>query len=387
MSSFLLSHSAPSNPQSRLENFFLVLFIFFLPSQLGLHFWPEWSQVGNIRVDYLSPILYFTDLLFLPLLIFRHKNTRITPPFPFIVVALVNTLVSIIPWFTIYKWMRVWQLLYLSRTISNLSSTQLKLVKKTLSLAVLWVSVIAILQFATKSSLGGLFYWLGERPLSMTSPAIAKIDLLGFWYGIRSYSVFPHPNALAGFLVLGGLALSAMSKTNSPKISAISNIALLSTASLSGWTAKSLIAQTKIFKTISLFGLITILIVKLPTVLNSASFRLEGLLPLKILPSERLLVGYGLGNSVPALAGLSAIPVSYRTYLQPIHNSLLVLISEVGLITILLLVHKLKLPKLSPEIKAILLVVSITGLLDHYWITSHQNSLLLATLISLFRLK
>ena len=49
------------------------LIVFFLPSQLGLHFWPSFSRAAGIRLDYLSPTLYFVDLL---LLVFVISTAR-----------------------------------------------------------------------------------------------------------------------------------------------------------------------------------------------------------------------------------------------------------------------------------------------------------------------
>ena len=50
------------NLVERLEKIFLIGFLVTIPTQLGLHFWPEWSKVAGIRVDYLSPVLYLTDI-------------------------------------------------------------------------------------------------------------------------------------------------------------------------------------------------------------------------------------------------------------------------------------------------------------------------------------
>ncbi len=41
---------------------FLIL-LAFLPVQLGRHFWPKWSYVMGLRIDYLSPTIYLTDIL------------------------------------------------------------------------------------------------------------------------------------------------------------------------------------------------------------------------------------------------------------------------------------------------------------------------------------
>src|SRR5581483_7422034 len=58
-----------------LEKLLFFLSILFLPSQLGKHFWPTFSYVEGIRIDYLSPTLYLTDVL-IGLLFFTVLFTR-----------------------------------------------------------------------------------------------------------------------------------------------------------------------------------------------------------------------------------------------------------------------------------------------------------------------
>src|SRR5680860_1754307 len=49
--------------------FFFYLLILFLPTQVGKHFWLQSSFVYGLRIDYLSPTLYLTDILILIILI------------------------------------------------------------------------------------------------------------------------------------------------------------------------------------------------------------------------------------------------------------------------------------------------------------------------------
>ena len=64
----------------KFERFLFYSIAVFLPTQLGKHFWPSFSFVEGIRIDYLSPTLYLTDLLILLLFVtyissrlFTHK--------------------------------------------------------------------------------------------------------------------------------------------------------------------------------------------------------------------------------------------------------------------------------------------------------------------------
>ena len=54
----------------KIPNLLFYLLILFLPTQFGKHFFPAFSFVSGVRVDYLSPTLYLTDILVLFLFIF-----------------------------------------------------------------------------------------------------------------------------------------------------------------------------------------------------------------------------------------------------------------------------------------------------------------------------
>jgi len=62
---------------------FFYLLILFLPTQLGRHFFFDFSFVSGIRIDYLAPTIYLTDILVLLLfiawvlnLLGRHSGKR-----------------------------------------------------------------------------------------------------------------------------------------------------------------------------------------------------------------------------------------------------------------------------------------------------------------------
>src|SRR5258708_34693956 len=54
----------------KFERLIFSLLILLLPTQFGKHFWPDFTIVSGIRIDYLSPTVYVTDLLLLLLIIF-----------------------------------------------------------------------------------------------------------------------------------------------------------------------------------------------------------------------------------------------------------------------------------------------------------------------------
>jgi hypothetical protein len=75
----LFSHSFIQKIQ---ENLFY-LFIIFLPTQLGKHFWLKESLTKGFRVDYFAPKIYFLDILVIILLLFlsfqkKQKTLKIS---------------------------------------------------------------------------------------------------------------------------------------------------------------------------------------------------------------------------------------------------------------------------------------------------------------------
>ena len=98
----------------------LFLFLLLIPTQLGKHFWPEWSYFLGIRVDYLSPTLYLLDLIWLVLIgsnfLKNYKKIAFKKYLKFkyfLVVGFVgiNILMAVNPWVAFYKWLRVVQIL------------------------------------------------------------------------------------------------------------------------------------------------------------------------------------------------------------------------------------------------------------------------------------
>src|SRR3989344_1107435 len=53
---------------NRLENVLYFLVILLLPTQLGKHFWPGFTKVFSLPIDYLSPTIYLWDILVICLL-------------------------------------------------------------------------------------------------------------------------------------------------------------------------------------------------------------------------------------------------------------------------------------------------------------------------------
>lgn len=222
-------------PRPNFEKLTFYLLILFLPTQLGKHFWPPFSQVLGIRIDYLSPTLYLTDILiFLLFLIWlqRHKFPPISLPaaqalfesrtnstqkarskprrvlshlsFPliFVIYLCLNTLLSNNPLLTLYGLLKTLELLFLGIYIAH----HLKIKKELTTIAIIFSlstigeSLLAIAQYIHQGSLNGPFYFLGERSFTGSTPGIANASINGELI-LRPYATFSHPNILAAFLL------------------------------------------------------------------------------------------------------------------------------------------------------------------------------------------
>ena len=60
---------------------------------------------------------------------------------------------------------------------------------------------MGLAQVINGGSLGGIWYWIGERRFSFSSIGIAQMSLWGEGM-LRAYGSFSHPNSLAGFLLI-----------------------------------------------------------------------------------------------------------------------------------------------------------------------------------------
>jgi len=375
--------------RAKLVLFFGFLLILFFPSQLGLHFWPKESIISGVRVDYLSPTFLFTDLLATLFIIFA------CPTFPkkhllwFIIPAL-NVLFSPFPQTTLFHWLRLffYYLVFLS------FQTYLPLFKKywlsALTLSVLWVSALAIMQFINSSSLGGFWYWVGERTLSLVLPYISKISLPNLGYFLRPYATFPHPNALAGYLLISLFLIHRYSNHLKNLTLFVGSIALLLTFSKIPIILGLIIFIYLSKKYILIpFSLLLIPLYSSTPFLSSFTERLLLINNSLLLTVHHLPTGVGLG-AYPA-ATFSLPSTSLQLSYQPVHNIFLLLLAELGLpIFGFVGYHLFK--KLIPFLytvnsttKIVLIILLITGSFDHYWLTSPGNILLLIWALSLLK--
>jgi len=386
----------------RFDKLFFWLLILFLPTQLGRHFWPDFSFVSGVRVDFLSPTIFFTDLLILATLISflfqkRPRIKSLVAYWPVLAVFFYLFLVSLlakVPPLSFLKLLKVIELFLLGFYIFD--QKPFLQVAKPLSLALFGESLIGLGQFFKGASLGGPFWWLGERTFSVSSINIALGELGGRVF-LRPYGTFSHPNSLAGFflvclfIVLRDRKLSLWWKS---LVGALGFCLLVISFSQVAWLAAGAAFFFLVFKKIKPAGWL------LPAFFLicflAATFGLFFLKIDKVEFQERVWLakaavamigqspffGVGLSGFIPALPRFWQAKIFL---LQPVHNLFLLAGAEAGLLGLaLFFLFWFALFKKAQKDKFLFLAVMsifLTGLFDHYWFTLQQNMLLLTLVV------
>ncbi|MEK7550532.1 MAG: O-antigen ligase family protein [Patescibacteria group bacterium] len=339
----------------RLEKFLFYSLIFLLPTQLAYHFWPEYAFIFGIRVDYLAPAIYLTDLIIIFLLVISRTKVKRFYILAICIFAYLNISNSISPWVSFWKWIKIAELILFAKYIhDNIKLLKTQTFANVFSLSLILISLIGISQFLTGGTLG--FTPLGERTFNVSTPGTALQEFFGKSY-LRAYSIFSHPNSFAGYLFISVvLFFSQLKKTKFflPTL-LISSVAFLLTFSLSAFMGTGIgipLAFTK-------FNLSS----------PEISERLELINISKDVITHNFFIGSGLGTFVLT-----------NKLMQPVHNIFLLAFAETGILGVVALCFLVY--KLIKKNIYIFVFILITGLLDHYWLTIQQNMLLLTLVFS-----
>jgi len=363
------------------------IFIFLLPTQLAYHFWPDWALIQGIRVDYLAPTVYLTDILLIGLCVTYYAKNRISRlPWWLLIFGIVNILASLRWQIAVIKWLKVGEMALLINLISNDKFLNIKTwIIKPLTYSAIFFTLLASAQIALGHTVGGLFYWLGERTFNTQTPGISLLFFFDHTY-LKAYSTFSHPNSMAGFLGVS-LLLFLISKTKwAAKI--ISGLGIVLTFSLGAFLGLVGSKLPKYF--VYVFAGISLLLPIFSPWLITLNFpqniadRLTLFTASWQMFSKHILFGVGLNNFI---VGLTQITVnSGRVWLlQPVHNIISLIVSETGVVGLGLVVYGvMKLyTKMNKKYLPIFMFIFITGMFDHYWLTLQQNLLLLAVVVGL----
>lgn len=427
---------------NRIQSGLLFSILLLLPTQFGKHFWPDFSLVLGLRMDYLSPTLYLTDILIgLSFIVwlcrarvnifslkryFRNefgnqKNLFIRKLLIFLlfVYLLCGAINSQNPFNSYVHILKLGECLFLGYAISQTIFTE-QLFKKALvalSLGTLFSSLLAIAQFISQGSLGGAFYYLGERTFTSQTPGIANASINGELL-LRPYATFSHPNVLAGYLlcvlVLLLTSLSAIQKKVVRLLFAITILIgtcalflTLSRVAIALWMLVILSSLLFVQKRVSIrIGLFTSVICLLGILFFATPlgtrFMQTQLSEESVVQREQLVsaavylirlhpFGVGLGNFLPVLSHLPA-DLYPSNFVQPVHNIFLLITVETGVIGIcfflaLLFVTYRQLScqrnRSAFSLSVVLTLLLIMGLFDHYLLTVQQGQLLFSAIIGL----
>lgn len=368
------------------------LILLLLPSQLGLHLWPESSRVLGLKIDYLSPTIYLTHILIVSLLLLNQKKivqqvkkyklfTKIL-----ITLSLINTFMSLSSSLTATKWVEImiYYLLFLYiKSSDNLLQKNIKFFYTTLII----VFFVQVSQFISQKSIGGFFYWLGERSFTHTTSSIPKYQILGREF-IRVPSTFSHANSLGGFMLLSLISLKLINSQKIPRFINLVSILLSGSKNTILFLSLYLLKKISVKKILLVCIIISVVLAMLAPFGSNLGYtissRLSGISSSLKIISNHALFGTGLGTHIVGLGEqLQGSQITYEN-LQPVHNIYFLLVSEIGLIGLLFLYFLSKQTKISTRQSLILAVVLLTGLFDHYWLTLLQNKMLLTILLASF---
>ncbi|MFA6007289.1 MAG: O-antigen ligase family protein [Candidatus Shapirobacteria bacterium] len=436
-----------------MERFFTIFWLLLIPTQLGRHFWLPESSVFGARIDYLSIILYLTDIVWFLWII---NKLRIKPPasgtradtwvrpykkiFTFqnlilLLFVAVNVVMAEAKWVAMYRWLRLFQwiiTIYLVRVDKNKIKNYLM---KIIPIWIIGESFLGLLQVMNGGSLNGIWWWLGERSFVYGGIGIAQMNWLGDNW-IRAYGTFSHPNSLAGFLLLGWWFWRKLRITNYELrikdkkqifkkvfywiVNWSAVLGILVAGSRTVWLLTAIlliidqlritnyelrIKNQKIRRQLIGKLLMGAGVICLFLGIISVNYRMSDFIggwdvnsfqkremlmgaAVKMIKSSPLF-GVGAGNFVKELPKFQS---GSWYWLQPVHNIFLLLWSEIGLLGIILLITNYEL-RITNEKKIdfmnliwkkywwIWVIVGVTGLVDHYWVTLPQNSWLLAVIL------
>lgn len=397
----ILPRKSSSLVFSEINRWVLLAYLFFLPTQLGKHFFIDFSFINGIRVDYLAPTAYFLDGIFLLLVCLNIKSLiKFFSNKVFLILVFLlffNAAFSLNFWLALNKSLRIWQWL----TVFFLFKKN-QLPPKSILLTLFFSSLIqlflAVYQFISGHAFQGIFYFLGERYFHLGTIGIAKIVFSGKEF-LRSYGTFSHPNSLAGFYLL--LYTFLLTEKVQKQDFLLKNVLLLiftvlvfisfSKAAIAVLIFITLIFQLrqKSFCRICVIARLLVLIVcggiffLGQTDPLSLAKRIElSSQALKII-KYHLLFGVGLNNYLLAQTNFNSR--YFGLFNQPVHNLFLLVFAEIGLLDLGLLTIMIKnhLWKLLKKNYLLILAIVLTGMVDHYWWSLTQNFFLTAVVFGI----
>jgi len=393
----------------------LVAIIALIPTQLGRHWWPEWSLVSGIPVDYLSPTLYLLDIVWLVWLVTRVAGGEIQKlkiSKWWVVMALVNILAAQNRWAAVEGWAR-WIEWW---TVIGAVAANKEWVKKNLVRIIpLWILIeagLSLAQVVGGGSVGGVFWLLGERRFSLNSIGAALWSVEGAEW-VRAAGTFSHPNSLAGFtLLVAGWWWTIKSNWGKTRIGRVvgwatilgAGMIIVLSASRTVWVltvAGALMIgrqfggwRQKVGMGLLGAGLVVVLLGVIGREYRLSSFvsgwdgagvqkRIVLLEQAGKMIKTNPLLGIGLNNWFNEQAKSEVRNAGWR---QPVHNVVALWWAETGLMGMLVAGWTLKNWIKNRGGRAwlvMIFIIGLTGMVDHYWLTLPQNRWLWGVILAI----
>lgn len=420
-------------PPSKLVFF---LFLFFLPQQFGPHSWPAFSYVHGVRVDYLSPALYVSDVLIIILFLLSFRqvySSRLTRKLIssklfilFLFILLTPLFFTKSPPALLYGMLKLFEFVYLGLFISTqIKKADIPQMIGVIALTGFFESILAISQFFKQGSVGGLLYFFGERTYHLSTIGIAVMNTAGGLI-VRPYGTFPHPNVLAFFLftsIVFSVYRAKKERNGEIKSLLILSFAACQIALLLTFSRVVIILNILFLLYVFLFlplkekiatkkKLTGVLVISIFFILyfllyNLRFFDFQNLIKDVIPRQDLTAVSLSIVKNFPIFGiGLNNFfyyQVEFQkhfstVYLQPVHNIFLLLIAQIGIVgflifgyfitvTIVNLVHSVKKARevfsFQKAVLFLLISILIAGFFDHYFLTIQQGQLMLALILGL----
>lgn len=386
--------------------------IFAIPSNLFFILTEKYSYVHGLRIDYLLPKFYLSDIIVLALTAWIFLSQQIKLPkwkykknilliattFVFFAIQLLTKETQIVAWQIIKILEIIWLIFILDQIWPKLKP---KLILISINLVLFFQSLIGILQFINQKSVAG--YWLFGEPNLSKQIGLAK-QIIFEQNLILPYGTTAHPNILGGFIsILLIINMLLLKKAELKK----SELFLLFFSSLFGlwalfltssWSAWLVIGAALLLSKINLsnkqlLGLsITGWLVSLILITQFGSFKTnnnQSLVRRQYLNQAAIMMfidhpitGIGLNNFTTQVEKYSPKREVVR-FSQPAHHTPLLILSEVGLLGIFVSIAWLI--KLSSQWTNALALTCACVLpilvLDHYLVTLQTGNLLFGLLL------
>ena len=381
-----------------------------VPIQLGKFFWPQFSYVLGLRIDYLALTLYLSDLVVIGYflvfifenllsgkrmrknfqkIIFKQKDLLIAFLIFNLYLIFNATYVSVSPWVSLWfslKFLEV-SILIVASMVAFSNQKLRSSISLVMVFSIIWQSALIMLQFIFQRSLG--LWFLGERSFTSSTVAIAHFQILGTQY-LRPYGTFPHPNVAAAFLVIYLVIITSNKLPVVPSIfSALAVSITHSQAALLALIAW-VILQVRKIKYLIIEGVLLVLFlwiffkVLIQSQIASVAERIVLMESALEIAKTSPLLGIGSGNFIFELAKLNLFSLSEIRLLQPVHNVFLLILTENGIIGLVLFAFLLWviLKNATTRSKiALFIILMLFFSFDHFLWTLQQGRLLLAIAI------